>query len=280
MILVTGATGKIGRSAVEGLLESGQAVRALSRQPDNARLPAEVEVFPGAPGDVDSVRAALTGVDSAFVVLVGDVETQARGFATAAGEASGLRRLVALSSSAVVHPVPHRIGTEHRRAEDSLRGIPAECAFLRPGPFHSNALWWAASIREQNRARCLVGNRPGAPVDPADIAAVAVRLLVEPRFRPGEYELTGDEVLSSADQVAILSEILGREIAFTVADPDEAVDTFAAISGDRAGAETDVRALHSPAVPWARTAPTVRAELGRPARAFRVWARENAQSFR
>lgn len=284
MILVMGATGRVGRDVVAKLADLKVAVRALSRRPTEAtllaRLPGGVEVVAGHPQDTASVRAALDGVDRAFVVLVGDVEAQAEGFASAARTATSLRHVVLLSSSAVVHPVRHRLGDEHLAAERIVGAAVASMTVLRPGPFHSNTLWWATSIRAAGQARCLVGNTPGAPVDPADVAAVAVAALTGDGHQGKVYELTGPELLTSGDQVRMLGEILGREIGFEVATAEEAVAQFTAITGDRPSAESNVRALRSPQVPWGRIAPTVTAVLGRPARPFRDWAVEHAAAYR
>ncbi|WP_229397680.1 SDR family oxidoreductase [Micromonospora okii] len=280
MILVTGATGKVGRHVVARLREAGHRVRALSRDPARADLPPDVEVVAGSPGDADASAAALAGVDAAFVCLVGDVEAGARPFAEAIRRAGGVRRLVLLSSSAVLHPVRHRIGDEHRAAEELIGAAAPDATLLRPGPFHTNSLWWAKSIREQGRVRCLVGNNPGAPVDPDDLAAVAVAALTSGEHARRRYELTGPEVLTSAEQVRVISDVLGRDLDFEVAAPEEVVATFASITGDRPAAETNVAALHSPRVPWGRTNGTVERLLGRKPRTFRDWAAEHAHLFR
>jgi uncharacterized protein YbjT (DUF2867 family) len=279
MILVTGATGNVGRQVVRELVELGRSVRAMSRDPGRAGLPDGVEVVRGDPADAASVTAALHGIDQVFVVLVGDVEAQALGFAAAARFASGPTHVVLLSSLAVTHPVSHQIQRQHAAAERIIAAADVSMTVLRPGPFHSNALWWANSIREKGKARCLVGNTPGAPVDPSDIAAVAVAALTRDDVAGRVHELTGPDVLTSGDQVRILAAILDRTIDFEVATVDEAVAMFASITHDRPTAETNVRALHSPAVPWRNVLRTVPDLLGRPARPFRDWAVMHAAAY-
>lgn len=279
-VLVMGGTGKVGRPLVDQLLSAGHAVRVLSRRPRANGLPAGVEVVAGSPDDGASVAAALAGADRAFVVLVGDVAAQARGVAEGVRAAGGLGRAVLLSSSAVQHPVAHRIGDEHRQAEQVLAEVMAELTVLRPGPFHSNALWWAASVRATRSVRCSIGNQPGAPVDPADVAAVASVALTTDGHAGRQYALTGPEVLTSQDQTQVLSQILGHKLAFEVASEQETVDAFARISGDRDVATGNVRALRSPLVPWRTTTPVVGELLGCPAVPFRAWAAANADLFR
>lgn len=280
MILVTGATGKVGRHVVTGLLNRGHRVRALSRNPRRAAVPIGVEVVAGSPSDAESCAKALEGVHTAFVILVGDVETQAKEFAAALKRMTSRCRLVLLSSASVLHPLPHRISEEHRRAEELLSGTSTEWTFLRPGPFHSNALWWANSIRSSGRARCLVGNQPGAPIDPADVAAVAVRALTEDGHLNAAYQLTGAQVLTSAEQVRIIAEVIGQPVEFEVATKKETVATFTALGGDRRNAEANAVALRSSKVPWARPVHTAATLLGRPPRSFRSWAAEHAALFR
>jgi uncharacterized protein YbjT (DUF2867 family) len=280
MILVTGATGKVGGHVVTRLLRQGHAVRALSRDPSSANLPTAVDVARGQPGDGAAMSAALRGVTEMFVVLVGDVESQVRQLAAAARSAPDLRRVVLLSSSSVLHPIRHPIAAEHRAAEQVLCEAAPEWTLLRPGPFHSNALWWSKSIRDTGVARCLVGNRAGAPIDPDDVAAVAVTALTEDGHHGQAYELTGGQVLTSGDQVRIIAAATGRKLDFEVASEEEAVAAFTAISGDRAVAVANVAALRSALVPWARPAGTVSQLLGRSPRTFRAWATENAAAFR
>jgi (4-alkanoyl-5-oxo-2,5-dihydrofuran-3-yl)methyl phosphate reductase len=280
MILVVGATGKVGRTVAGTLVERGLPVRGLSRNPAQAGLPAGVEVVAGQPSDSASVAAALDGVAQAFVTLVGDVEAQAEGFAAAVRESGGLKHVVLLSSSAVSHPVRHKIGNEHIAAERIIGEVVPQLTVLRPGPFHSNALWWAKSIKGARAARCLVGNTPGAPVDPADVAAVGVAALTDDGVAGKVYELTGPELLTSGKQVEMIAEIIGTPIRFEVATAAEAVDQFTSITGDRPNAELNVQALHSPQVPWGRVQSTVADVLGRPARAFRDWAVEHAGVYR
>ncbi|MEU3838511.1 NAD(P)H-binding protein [Streptomyces sp. NPDC028635] len=277
-ILVTGATGKVGREAVEQLVALGRPVRALSRSPHEADLPEGVEVVGGSPADPASLAVAFKGVGQALVVLSGDVAGEARNVAGAAAQA-GTEHLVFLSSASVLHPLPHGIGAEHRAAEEAIAAAGAATTFLRPGPFHANTSWWIRTVRESSSVRDWIGNNPGAPIDEYDIASAAVAALTRDGHRGKAYLLTGPEVLTSEEQARILGEVLGRELAFSVAPPEEVVGVFAGITGDRAAAETNVAALHSPDVPWARPTTAVRDLTGREPRPYRQWAVANAALF-
>ncbi|MEV4681958.1 SDR family oxidoreductase [Streptomyces kurssanovii] len=278
MILVTGATGKVGREAVEQLAAAGRRVRALSRTPEEANLPAGVEVVAGSPAAPASLAAAFAGVSSALVVLSGDVAGEARNVAAAAA-ASGVGHLVFLSSASVLHPLPHGIADEHRAAEEAITASGVDTTFLRPGPFHANTSWWIKSVRESGAVRCWIGNNPGAPIDEYDIASSAVAALTDERHRGKAYVLTGSEVLTSEEQARILGDVLGRELDFSVAPQEEVVEVFAGITGDRPAAVTNVAALHSPEVPWSRPTPAVRLLTGREPRGYRAWAEANAALF-
>ncbi|WP_308298943.1 NAD(P)H-binding protein [Streptomyces sp. GESEQ-35] len=278
MILVTGATGKVGREAVGQLTALDRKVRALSRTPEEAGLPEGVDVVAGSPADPASLAAAFTGVTAALVVLSGDVAGEARNIAEAA-RAADVEHLVFLSSASVLHPLPHGIAEEHRAAEREITASGAATTFLRPGPFHANTSWWTKTVQESSSVRCWIGNNPGAPIDEYDIASAAVAALTQDGHRGKAYVLTGGEVLTSEEQARILGDVLGRSLSFSVASQEEVVEVFAGITGDRAAAETNVAALHSPEVPWATSTTAVRDLTGRDPRPYRAWAVANAALF-
>ncbi|MCS0602276.1 NAD(P)H-binding protein [Streptomyces sp. LP11] len=278
MILITGATGKVGREAIRQLLGLGHDVRALSRRPQDAELPPEVDVVAGSPADPTSLGEAFTGVSAVLVVLAGDMAVEAANIAEAVRRA-GTGRIVLLSSASVRHPLPHGIADEHRAAEEAVRRSGGAWTFLRPGPFHANTSWWSRTVREQGSVRCWIGNNPGAPVDEYDIASVAVVALTQDGHEGRSYLLTGPETLTSREQARVLGDVLGRELTFSVAPAEEVVEEFTAITGDRPAAVTNVAALHSPQVPWAKPTTAVRDLTGREPRPYRRWAVENAALF-
>ncbi|MFF3847839.1 NAD(P)H-binding protein [Streptomyces sp. NPDC002328] len=278
VILVTGATGKVGREAVEQLTRLGRKVRALSRSPEEAHLPDGVDVVAGSPADPASLDAAFTNVTAALVVLSGDVAAQARNVAAAAA-AARVEHIVFLSSAGVLHPLPHGIADEHRAAEEAITASGAATTFLRPGPFHANTSWWTTTVRESGSVRCWIGDNPGAPVDEHDVASCAVAALTQDGHRGRAYLLTGGEILTSRQQASILGDVLGRELSFSVAPPEEVVEVFTGLTGDRPAAVANVAALHSPQVPWATPTTTVRDLTGRDPRPYRAWAAANAALF-
>jgi uncharacterized protein YbjT (DUF2867 family) len=120
-------------------------------------------------------------------------------------------------------PMP-AMGRWHHEREAIIRASGISVTFLRPGGFMTNALDWAPTIREAGYVLDPIGSGRYAPIDPADIAAVAALALTEDGHQGKEYVLTGDEAFTVAEQVRILAEAIGRDIEVRqTATPAEAV---------------------------------------------------------
>jgi uncharacterized protein YbjT (DUF2867 family) len=176
MILVTGATGNVGRAVLTQLIAAGEPVRAFSRRP--AALPAGVEAYAGDLSTGDGLAAALDGVAGVFLFLDATrLPTGAAGPAAQLIAAHGRPHVVALSSASAGGDPGNLIAAGHLAAEAALADAGLEATVLRPGEFMSNALSWADAIRVGEPVCVSFLDRPDAPVDPADIAAVAVAAL-------------------------------------------------------------------------------------------------------
>jgi len=216
MLLITGAGGHIGRELVGELNRRGADFRALVRsaRPD---LPAEQQI-----GDLDG-PLDLHGVDKVFLLVPGTGLDHTVNVVAAAREA-GVRHLVYLSSYAVLgDPIP-AMGHWHHEREQLIRnsGIPA--TFLRPTGFMTNAVDWLPTIRAGGYVLDPIGPGRSAPIDPADIAAVAATVLTEDGHEKQEYTLTGPEAFTLAEQVAILGDAIGRRLDVRpIETPEEAV---------------------------------------------------------
>ena len=208
MILVTGATGNVGRNVVEQLLAEGAEVRAISRNPGTAGLPAGVQVLPGDLTRPETLPAALDGVDRVFLF-----PAQVDALVEAAQEA-GVRRIVLLSAAAVEMEAGGEIARAHLACERAVAGSGLEWTFLRPGAFMVNDLAWAESVRGTGVVRDIGGDRPSTPIDERDIAAVAVRALLDDGHASRTYLLSGPEELTAVERLRILGEVLGRGIRF------------------------------------------------------------------
>ncbi len=223
-MLVTGATGRVGRLVVDLLVDAGVPVRALTHRSEAAvTLPENVEVVTGDLTVPESLDDALRGVGAVFLVWTVPPATVP---AVVERLASHARRVVFLSSPhRTPHPFfqqPNPIAVLHSEIERLIAASGLESTIIRPGMFASNALfWWAPAIRSGDVVRWPYGAAETAPVDERDVAAVAARTLYEDGNAGGDYVLTGPESLSQAKQVSIIGDVLGRRIRFEELSPDE-----------------------------------------------------------
>ena len=282
MILVTGATGTVGRLVTERLSGTGP-VRLFTRDPRRVTSTGpDVEVAGGDFDDPGGLRAALVGVRSALLVTTNPLApAQDRNFVTAA-RAARVGHVVKLSAQAVADTGADDLITRWQRDnEELLRASGLAWTFLRPRAFMSNTLGWARSVREEGVVRAPDGASRNASVDPRDIADVAVRVLADPAAHAGRaYPLTGPAALSAVQQTDMLGELLGRPLEFVELTREETLSGLLArypeplahalmesAARGRQGAKTGVD-------------PTVPDLLGRPARAYRAWARDHLAAFR
>lgn len=207
VVLVTGATGRIGRLVIDELLRGGTPVRALTRRPDIATLPAGVEVVQGDFTNPASVEAALDRVSTVFLVWTVPPTNAPAVLTRLAGHPSHQpRRIVYLSAPCrTPHPFfqqPNPMRERHAEIERLLATTGLDVAVLRPGMFASNALhWWAPQIRAGDVVRWPFAAAETAPIDERDIAAVAARVLTNDQHARVDCVLTGPESLSQAAQV-------------------------------------------------------------------------------
>ncbi|WP_030441043.1 NAD(P)H-binding protein [Actinoplanes subtropicus] len=279
MLLVTGATGHVGRELVRELDERGADFRVLTRDAARAAGPPG-RVVVGDLGAPATLAPALDGVERLFLLVPG-IGLEHTEHAIAAARTAGVRQIVHLSSYAVLgDPVP-AMGRWHRERERLIRaaGIPA--TFLRPCGFMTNAYDWLPTIREGNYVLDPTGPGRSAPIDPADIAAVAALALTEDGHQGREYLLTGGETFTVAEQVAILGAALGRAIEVrAVATPQEAVRFRYPQGAPPALAEALVEGLRlMRADTTGVRSDTVAELLGRAPRSFVDWCGRHADAY-
>ena len=280
-ILVTGATGRVGREVVDRLLDAGMPVRALTRQPDTAALPTSVDVVAGDLSIPESLDAALEGVSSVFLVWTAAPATVS---AVIERLASHAPRVVFLSSPhQTPHPFfqqPNPMADLHADIERQIATAGIASTIIRPGMFASGALlWWAEMIRAQRRRSVALRAAETAPIDERDIAAVAARSLSDDAHSGGDYVLTGPESLSQADQVRIIGEVIGRQIRFEELSPEEFRRETAA-SWPAPIVDMLLDAWGATIGHPAFVTSTVADVTGLPARTFRQWVVDHAEAFR
>ncbi|MFE7843408.1 NAD(P)H-binding protein [Streptomyces sp. NPDC057474] len=275
-VLVTGATGSVGRQVVDRLVRAGADVRALTRNPATARLPQGVEVYAGDLERPQTLAAALGGVERLYLFPVPDTAREV----VALAKEAGVRRIVVLSSSSVLDTSgDNHSGEHHRAVERAVEESGIEWTFVRPDEFATNILWkWGHSIRTEGLVRAPYGNAPRVLIHEADVADVAAAALLQDGHAGQAYVLTGPEAITQADQVRAIAAALGTDIPFEEITPDQAREQMGRFMPPPVvemviGYLAD--AVEDPPVPL----DTVEKVLGRPARTFAQWAADHAADF-
>lgn len=284
MILVTGATGNVGYQVLAQLLERGIRARAVTRDPESARLPEATEVVRGDLADPEGLRTCLDGVDAVFLMWpFHDARPMAAILEVIKRHA---QRVVLLSSGAVqdgLAPDRHTdpVGRSHAEVERLLRRSGLAWTVLRPSTFAANALWWADQIRAGDTVAGPFGAVRMAMLHEADIASVAVAALTEDDHAQKCYQLTGPELLTQAEQVHVIGRALGRPLRWQelsreqarrrLLDDESFPDSFVDVLLDGYA-----KMLDAPAPTLTSTVETV---TGTPARTFHRWVLDHAGQF-
>ncbi|WP_432524738.1 NAD(P)H-binding protein [Kineococcus sp. SYSU DK006] len=265
-VLVTGATASVGRRVVDHLLaRGGVRVRAATVDPQRAALPEQVEVVHGPLARAPVLQEALQDVDRLYLA---PSPATAQRVVTAARRA-GVSRVVDLSGE-----LESWWGAVAAAVEAG--GVP--WTHLWPGDFMENALLWAPQVREHGSVREPWPQAASAPVAMDDVAAVAAALLLGEGHEGRACSLTGPQVLTRREMVAVLGRALGREVPFVQVDREEAIAALAASAGEDAGWYVDT-VLAAFAAGGASTTSVVPELLGRPATTFAQWAQQHAGDF-
>ncbi len=259
-ILVTGATGNVGRHVVAGLTAAGEQVRAMSRS--------------GGPGLVtgslpDLSPSVLDGVERVFLLWPYTSD-------------DGARPLVDLLARHVRHVVylsARGSGSFHGRIEEYLRQSGVAWTFLRPGGFATNTLGWADDVRA-GVVRWAFGAAGRSLIHERDIADVAVAALSRPGHEGAVYELTGPETLTQLEQVRVIGAAVGREVRWA----ELPVETMRKVLLDKGWhpdfVEGGLAYWESLTTEPETVTKVVEEVTGHPARTFAEWAAERADEFR
>lgn len=264
-ILVTGATGNIGRRIVDRLIDLGaNDIRALTTNPAKAKLPAGVEAVTGFLGRPESLPAALEGVDRVYLApLPATVEVTLEMIT-----AANVSYVVALS------------GTAHwQQHADTVGRAPVASTQLGPGEFCENFRMWAPQIKATGTVREPYPGLIEAPVSMDDIARVAAHLLANPSdSHIGRmYELTGPQSLTRVQIAEQLGEGIGKPVRFESCSRDDAEAVLRPAMGDYATFYLDTLAAF---VDHPQSANALVADLtGEPAITMAAWAAANIAEF-
>ncbi len=223
MILVTGASGTVGKAVLKQVARGGAKHKAMYRSPDEAaKAPAGTATVIADFAKKETLAAALRDVESVYLVCspIPDLP-QLEGNMIEASVAAGVRHIV-LSSALGAGDYAKSFPSWHRKVEDKLKDTGISFTILRPNSFHQNVLtYFAPSIRAQSVFYSSMGDARVSFLDVRDIAAVAARTLSGGEHRGKTYELNGPGALTYADVAAKISGHSGRAVQ-NVNIPEEA----------------------------------------------------------
>lgn len=274
-IVVTGATGNIGRPLVQHLVDAGATVRAVTRQPGATVLPAGVEVTSDAAEALDGATAVFLNSRALGTQLADVVAVAGR---------RGVGKLVALSAinaddDDTRQPSRYR-GDRNRECEQLAVGSGVPWVSLRPSVFASNFPgMWAAQIETGD---CIAGpyaSASTAPISDADIAAVAARALTSDEFVGQRLSLTGPQALTNTELVDTIATVLGRPLSYRELPAEAVRQRFIGIGFPAAFADAYMAMLATTMDTAALVTHDVEKILDRPATSFAQWVRDNSDLF-
>jgi uncharacterized protein YbjT (DUF2867 family) len=283
MILITGATGRVGGATLKQLSTRGMPVRALVRNVEKAALVAgpSVETIIGDLAQPSSLESALDGITAALLVSPLDPhQVELQGNFIDAAKRAGRAHVVKISGLGTGLDSSVRSGRWHAQTEKHLEDSGLPFTHLRPPFFMQNILRFAPTIRASGEFVGSLGQGKVAMIDVDDIAAVAVTALTTDAHAGKVYVLTGPEALSYSDVAERLSRILGRTVTYK--DISLAVmrqRLFASSMPEwHVGVQVDFSTALSAGHASAVTS-TVEAVTGRPARTLEQFIREHVVRF-
>jgi uncharacterized protein YbjT (DUF2867 family) len=274
-ILVTGATGNVGRPLVTRLVNDGAKVRAVTRRPDFTGFPAGVDI-------VTSASAALDGADAVFLNSrpLGDnlatIVDRARG--------AGVTRLVALSAINAdddfsLQPSRFR-GDRNKEVEELAIASGLEWVSLRPTAFASNiAGMWSAQLQAGDVVTGPYALASTAPIVDADIAAVAARALLTNNLNGRKVALTGPQAFTNAEMVDVIATVLDRPLRYQEVPPEAVRQHFVGLGFPAAFADAYIAYLAVTVDKPAAVTHDLDAILGRPAESFATWVAKHRALF-
>ena len=280
MILVTGATGTVGSEVTQQLVEAGQRPRLFVRNLSKAaRWREQAELFQGDLAEPAVLERAMKGIEKVFLLASGTNQVVEESNVVEAAKKARVKHIVKLSVIGAEHQAI-LIQKWHRQGEQKIEASGIPHTFLRPGNFMSNTLMSADSIKREGAFYLPAGNGKIAPIAPADIAAVAVRVFLDPGHAGKAYTLTGPEALSFSEQAGMLSKLIGKQVKYVAVSPDQARSSMLAAGMPEVyvGALLELYAMIREGQA-ALVTNTVQQVLGRKPTTLDEWFRQNASTF-
>lgn len=279
--LITGATGDVGSRVVRQLVERGIRPKILVRSAEKAeaRFGESAEIRVGDLADPATIRSAMKGVHTLFLVNVGPEIPQRDEAAATIAREEGIRRIVKLSSLDVEQGLA--IGAWHEQGEAAIRASGVDCTFVRPTGFMNNLLAWAHSIKVEGIVRSSTGNGGRPFIHSEDIAAVSVAALLGGEYAGRILSITGPASLTFGDATQIIAHAIGKRLVYLSISDEEAAVRYSRFSASPQETEAHValwRAIREGRL--AATTGEVEQILGRKPISLEQWASENAHHFR
>jgi uncharacterized protein YbjT (DUF2867 family) len=216
MILLTGATGRVGRATASALLNSNVPFRVLVRDATKfALIDPKIEVVTGDLVDVQSVRRALQGIERALIVMGNHPDQAAieRQFATLAMEA-GVAHLVKISSMEAAETASAVLPLNHYETEQHIVASGMNWTFLRPNFYMQNMLMYAEAIKRSAGFALPLGAALTAMIDTQDVGEVAAAVLMEQGHAGHIYELTGPDLMNFHEVAQRLGDVIGSNVRY------------------------------------------------------------------
>jgi uncharacterized protein YbjT (DUF2867 family) len=280
MIVITGATGNVGRPLIASLVGAGHEVTAVARG-TSADLPSGPGIIPVA-ADLTaarSLRAVLTGAEALFLLVPGAGAGVDAVALLEAARAAGVRRIVLLSSQGVGSRPGAAAYAPMATVEAAVAGSGLEWTVLRAGGFATNAFAWMPTVRARQAVFAPYGDVALPAVDPLDIAEVAAAALTRAGHLGRTYVLTGPEPTTPRQRTEIIAAAIRQPLAFVEVLPGDAREQMLQFMPAPV-ADVTLAILGHPTPEEAQVSPDVEKVLGRPGRSFADWAERNADAFR
>lgn len=222
MILVTGATGRVGSKLVESLLRLGKRVRVLVRNPQKAASLQTLgaSVSSGDLNQLDSLDAALQGCDRLFSIppnTPNQADREIQLFQAAKG--AGIRHIVKLSTIKSDPESSCEFFRQHAVAEQYLKQSGIEYTILQSNSFMQNFLWFTHEMRIKGTLSLPMRDAKTAPVDIRDVVSVASVILTKEDHEEKTYNITGSDLLSLQEIAAKFSAIASQKITYIDVSP-------------------------------------------------------------
>lgn len=280
-VAVAGAGGTVGRRLTE-LLSADHDVVSLTRSPERAARLGVRGRLVRADFDVrDDLDRALERADALFVATFDPADPRHDEHLASAATAAGVRHVVKLSALAVTDSGAQDLVTRWQRdCEQLWRESGMTWTFLRPRAFMSNCLAWAGAVRAGEPVATLHGDTPNACVDPADVAEVAGRVLVDSGHVGRAYALTGPTAVSAREQLAQLADLLQRPVRHEELTEQQALERWSARYPRPVARALLESAGRQAAGAKASVSQDVLRVVGRPPAPFAAWARRHLAAFR